>query len=392
MSRQNAALPEPRSRGLPAALFSVALALAGCGPEEGGGTPAAQQQPQTVPVGVIEAQLSPVHLGESFVGRIEAVQKVEVRARVTGFIEARLFEEGQIVEAGTPLFRIEKDTYEAVVQQRRADLAAAEAAATNARAQLGRAETLVERGNVARATVDERRAAAETAEASILQAKAALRQAEINLAYTDIAAPIRGRIGRAAYDVGDLVGPDSNALAEIISQDPIYVVFPVSQGRLAEAEREAAARGAGQDAFTVRIRFQDGTEYPHPGRVDFVGISVDRGTDTVPVRAVLPNPDGRLRDGQFVQARVEQAQAQQAIIIPQRAIQADQQGNFVLAVNPENRVEVRRIQTGETLDRGRVTVASGLQPGDRIIVEGLQRVRSGAPVEPHPAEAIGAGG
>ncbi len=373
-------------------LLPVALIVSGCGPDGDDASTAAQQQPQVVPVGVIEAQLSPVNLGESFVGRIEAVQKVEVRARVTGFIEARLFEEGQTVEVGTPLFRIERETYEALVEQRRADLAAAEAAAENARAQLRRAETLVERGNIARATVDERRAAAQTAEASILQARAALRQAEIDLAYTEIRAPIRGRIGRAHYDIGDLVGPNSDPLTEIISQDPIYVLFPVSQSRLARAEREAAERGVDASAFTVRIRFQDGSEYPYAGQVDFVGISVERGTDTVPVRAVLPNPDGWLRDGQFVQVRVERAEAEQAIIIPQSAIQADQQGVFVLAVTPENRVEVRRIQTGETLDRGRTTVVSGLRPGDRIIVQGLQRVRPDTPVDPRPVETIGVGG
>lgn len=363
------------------------LALTACGPS-GDDT---ARQPQAVPVGVVEVSTSPIHLGEDFVGRMESVQKVEVRARVVGFIEARLFREGQTVEPRTPLFRIEKDTYDAVVRQRRADVAAAEAAAANAKAQLGRAQSLVERGNIARATVDELQAAEKTATATILQAQAALRQADINLAYTDIGAPIGGRIGRAAYDTGDLVGPDSKPLAEIVSQDPIYVVFPVSQKRLLEAEREAAAGGGQAPHFTVRIRLQDGSEYPAPGRVDFVGISVDRGTDTVPVRAILPNPEGLLRDGQFVQVRVERAQAEQAIIIPQQAVQADQQGSFVLAVDADNKVAVRRVETGPTLDRGRITVRSGLNAGDRIILEGIQRVRPGAPVEPRPADGEGGG-
>ncbi len=365
-------------------MLLLGAALAACGPQDEGSS-TAQRQSQAVPVGVVEASLSPVNLGRNFVGRIEAIQKVEVRARVTGFIEERLFEEGQVVAQGAPLFRIERDTYEASVQQRRADLAAAEAASANAKAQLARAQSLVERGNVARATVDELQAAEATAAASILQAQAALRQAEIDLTYTAIMAPIGGLIGRAAYDVGDLVGPDSNPLTEIVSRDPVYVVFPVDEAQLTAAEREA--RGRDVDTFTVRIRSQDGTDYPHPGRVDFVGIRVDRGTDTVPVRAVLPNPEGRLRDGQFVQVRVERAEAQQAIVIPQKAIQADQQGRFVLAVNADNQVERRHIELGERLDGDRITIMSGLSAGDRVIVEGIQRVRAGSPVEPHAADA-----
>jgi membrane fusion protein (multidrug efflux system) len=230
-------------------------------------------QSPPVPVGVIEAQLTPVNLGESFVRRIEAVQKVEVRARVTGFIEARLFEEGQFVEVGVPLFHIEKDTYEAVVRQRQADLAAAEAESVNARAQLDRAEALAKGGNIAQEALEERRAAAQTTAAAILQARAALRQAEIALGYTDIHAPLSGLIGRAAYDVGDLVGPDSGPLTEIISRDPIYAVFPISQRELVAAERQAAEHGQDRSAFVVRIRFADGSEYPHPGKVDFVGIN-----------------------------------------------------------------------------------------------------------------------
>lgn len=375
-----------RGASFRAALTGVLLAsLAGCDGDDRG-TESASAAAQPVPVGVVEAQLQAVNLGESFPGRIEAVQKVEVRARVGGFLEERLFEEGQMVEPGAPLFRIEADTYEATVAQRRADLAAAQAQAENARAQLARARSLAGRGNIPEATLDDRQAAERTAAATVLQAEAALRQAEINLGYTSISAPIRGRVGRARLDVGDLVGPESGALTEVVTEDPIHVVFPVGQRRLAEAQREAAEMGLGRESFVVRVELQDGSTYPHPGRVDFVGLSVDRGTDTVPVRAVLANPDGMLRDGQFVQARVERTEAQQAIVIPQSAMQADQQGNFVLAVTPENLVQVRRIEAGERLPRGLVTVATGLDQGDRVIVEGVQRVRPGAPVQPHPVE------
>ncbi|UEM22134.1 efflux RND transporter periplasmic adaptor subunit [Skermanella mucosa] len=347
----------------------------------------AQQQPQQpVPVGVVEVRLEAVTLGETFVGRIEAIQRVELRARVTGFLEERLFREGETVEQGTPLFRIEPEIYEAVVEQRRADLARAEAEQENAIVQLRRAQELVQRNNIPEATVDERQAAARTAEAGVLQARAALRQAEIDLGYTEIRSPIAGRIGQALFDVGDLVNPESGALAELVTQDPVYVLFQVSQRTLLDAQQAAGAQGLNPDSFVVRVLLPDGSEYRYQGKVNFVGITVSQQTDTVPVRAELPNPEGLLRDGQFVRVLIQPAEPEQAITIPQAAIQADQQGNFVLGVDGENKVRIQRVETGETLDQGRVVVRSGLQQGDRVIIQGIQQVRPGAPVDPSPID------
>lgn len=367
----------------------LALMLGGC---DEGGQPAQQAQPQgPAPVGVVQVEPQPVTVGESFIGRVEATQKVEVRSRVNGFIEARLFDEGQTVKRGTPLFRIERDTYEAVAQQRRADLASAEAQAQNAEVQLQRARELIQRSNIAQATLDEREAAARIARAAVLQAQAALRQAEINLGYTEIAAPIAGRIGRANFDVGDLVGPDSNPLTEIVSVTPVYVNFPVSARRFLDAQQAAGQRGLNAEDFVVHVRLSDGTLYPQSGRVDFVANSVSRGTDTVAVRAVFDNPDGLLRDGQFVQVTIEPAKPNVAIVVPQSAVQADRQGRFVLVVDPESKIGVRRIETGDTLPQGRVTVTAGLKAGDRVVVQGIQRVRPGSPVDPRPAEAMSGG-
>jgi membrane fusion protein, multidrug efflux system len=384
-------MPTPASllKRLRSIVLASVAALAACG--DGADTAKAPQQAQAIPVGVVKVEPEPVIIAESFVGRIEAQQKVEVRARVSGFLQERLFNEGQVVQQGQPLFRIERQVYEAVVEQRQADLASAEAEKQNAEIQLRRARELAQRNNIAQATVDEREAAARSAEAAVLQARAALRQAGIDLDYTDIAAPIAGRIGRALYDVGDLVGLEAGALAEIVSQGPAFVVFPVSQRTLLEARQAAGGQGVSPSDFVVRLRLTDGTGYEHPGRVDFLGISVDRGTDTVPVRAVVPNPEGLLRDGQFVQAVIERAEQERAIAVPQGAIQADQQGSFVLAVNGEGAVEIRRVQTGETLERGRVVVRSGLTEGDRVIVQGIQRVRPGALVDPRPAEGMAGG-
>ncbi|WP_119459103.1 efflux RND transporter periplasmic adaptor subunit [Rhodospirillaceae bacterium SYSU D60014] len=379
-----------RSRGAAIIAPFAAFLLAACDGGDSGGEPS-QTQSQPVPVGIIEVQPEPVAVAETFVGRLEAIQNVEIRARISGVIEERLFDAGETVRQGQSLFRIERQVYEAVVEQRRADLAAAQAEQENANAQLRRAQELVGRGNIPEATVDERQAAARSAEAAVLQAQAALRQAEIDLGYTNINAPVAGRIGRANFDVGDLVGPESSALTEIVNQDPIYALFSVSQRVLAEVRQNAGPTGPEPSDFVVRLHLVDGTLYPHPGRIDFVATSVDRGTDTVQVRAVVPNPKHILRDGQFVQVVVEEAEPELAIALRQSAVLADQQGNFVMAVTPEDRVEIRRVELGETLDRGRVVVQSGLEDGDRVIVQGIQRVQPGAPVAPRAADEPTAG-
>jgi len=354
--------------------------------EAQGGPP---QQQQVIPVGVVEVRREPVAIGETFVGRIEAVQRIELRARVTGFLQERLFQEGQDVQRGTPLFRIEPETYQAVVEQRRADLARAEAEQENAEVQHRRAKELVQRNNIPEATVDEREASARVAQAGVLQARAALQQAEINLGYTEIKAPIDGRIGQALFDVGDLVSPESSALAEMVTRDPIHVLFQVSQRTLLEARQAAGAKGLSPSDFQVTVLLPDGSQYSHPGKVNFVGTTVSRETDTVPVRAEIPNPEDFLRDGQFVRVLVQPVEPELAIAVPQAAVQADQQGLFVLGVSGENKVEIRRVQTGETLERGRVVVNSGLTEGDRVVIEGIQQVRPGAPVEPRPVDEDG---
>lgn len=369
-------------------ILLIAAPLVACGEDDPAQQARQPGQTAPIPVGTIEVKPQPVRPGESFVGRIQATQKVEVRARVSGFIEARLFEEGSIVRQGAPLFRIERGTYEAVVEQRRADVAAAEAQTQNAELQLQRARELIRRENISQATLDEREAAAREARASVLQGRAALRQAEINLGYTDITAPIAGRIGRANFDLGALVGPESGPLTVIVTEDPTYVVFPVSQRRLLEAQQQMGAAGLKPENFVISVRLSDNAPYPHQGRVDFVSPTVQRGTDTVDVRAVMPNPNGLLRDGQFVQVTVSQAEPQMALVVPQAAVQADRQGQFVLVVTPEKKIDVRRIETGDTLDRGNVTVRAGLNAGDAVVVQGIQQVRPGSPVEPRVVEPM----
>jgi membrane fusion protein (multidrug efflux system) len=323
-------------------------------------------------VTVLSLQPTEVTPGFSFNGRVVAVDEVQLRARVTGFLEQRLFEEGADVDAGDLLFVIEQAPYQAVVEQRRAELASAEANRANTAVQLQRGEELVKSKNIPQAEVDQRRAADQMAAAKILQAQAALKQAQLNLGYTEIRAPIAGRISRADFSSGNLVGPDSGALATIVSQDPIYITFPVSQRQL------LAHRGERGDPV-VRVTLPDGTLYEHPGKLNFLDVQVDPGTDTLTVRAELPNPHRLLIDREFVGVRVERGEPKRVLALPQAAIQVDQAGPYVLIVGSDDKVEERRVRLG-ALEGVQVVVEDGLNEGDRVIVEGIQKVRPGMAV------------
>ena len=367
-------------------LVGVAL-LAAC--EQQAETSAATPASPPPAVTVISLQPTEVTPGAGFNGRVVAVDEVQLRARVTGFLEQRRFEEGADVQAGDLLFVIEKAPYQAVVEQRRAELASAEANRANTAVQLQRGEELVKNDNIPAAEVDQRRAADQMAAAQILEAQAALEQAEINLGYTEIHAPIAGRIGRADLSVGNLVGPDSGVLATIVSQDPIYVTFPVTQRQL------LAHRGERGDPV-VRVTLPDGTLYEHPGTLNFLDVQVDPGTDTVTVRGELPNPDRILVDGQFVGVRVERGEPERVLAVPQASLQVDQAGPYVLVVGGDDKVEARRVTLGD-VEGEQVVVESGLNEGERIIVEGIQKVRPGMtvavseaqPATPTPAQGAG---
>jgi membrane fusion protein (multidrug efflux system) len=359
-----------------------AAPLAGC--DEAAETPtAAAAAPPAVTV--ISVQPTEVTPSVGFNGRVVAVDTVDLRARVTGFLKERRFEEGADVAAGDLLFVLEKDQYQAVVEQRQAELASAEANRANTEAQLARGEELVKNGNIPKSEVDLRRAADEMAAAAIQEAQAALDQAQINLGYTEIRAPLAGRIGRSAFSVGNLVGPDSGVLATNVSQDPIYVTFPVSQRQLLEYRREHG--DAGQSV--VRVTLPDGTLYDEPGKLNFLDIEVDQSTDTVTVRAELPNPDRILVDGQFVNVRVESGKPEQVLAVPQAALQVDQAGPYVLVVGGDDKVEARRVTLGPS-EGTQAVVRDGLKEGERVIVEGIQKVRPGMAVAASEAPPPGA--
>lgn len=366
-------------------LAMLVLTLTGC-----------QQQQATAPhspppgVVAVKAQLRAIEEQAQFVGRVVAVERVELRARVEGFLQKRGFTEGQQVSVGDVLFQIEPDEYQAVVQQRQADVEKAKADARNADAQLARARELLESNNIARAKVDELEAAAAVAKASIAQAEAALTAAKLELGYTQITSPIQGRIGLARITIGNLVAPSTGVLATIVSRDPVYVQFPVTQRTLLSAKRRIKTKGGDLRSVLAKVRLPDGTLYAHDGRLDFVDVTTDQSTDSVTVRAEMPNPDGTLIDGQYVSVVLQSGEPESAILIPQSALQVDQQGVFVLIVDAENKAQIRRVQTGQNKGMD-VAVTQGLEAGELVITQGAQKVRPGQAVKVAPPTYTGEG-
>jgi membrane fusion protein, multidrug efflux system len=341
---------------------------------------AAAAQPPAPAVGVRLAAMRGVSQSFEFVGRVKAIEKVDLRARVEGFLEKVLFREGQDVKAGDLLYQIEKVQFQAAVDQAKANLAVAEAALTNAKVEYERSLELVKRNFTPQSQVDQNKAALDTGTGRVMQAKAALTQAQVNLDYTDIRAPIDGRIGRTAYTVGNLVNPASGVLATIVSQDPIYVLFPVSVRDL-ETIREARRKeDGGMAKIDVRVRLPNGTEYAQRGVWNMTDPQVDPQTDTLIMRATMPNPERTLSDGQFVTAVIRERQEEPRLVVPQAALQVDQSGYYVLVVNDQHKVEQRRVQTGP--QRGTdVVVMSGVKDGEQVMVDGIQKVRPGQVVQ-----------
>lgn len=336
-------------------------------------------------VGVIPVASKEVQQGFEFVGRVVAIDKVELIARIQGFLEQRLFEEGAIVKAGDLLFTIEKAPFQAAVDEARASLSAAQAQLANAQIQYQRAAVLAKQQNIPQATMDTRKAEQDTAQGNTQQAQAALEAAQINLGYTDIRAPITGKIGQAAFTVGNVVGPNAGPLALIVSQDPIYVTFPVSTRQMLGAQKNGTHPGDLQ----VKLRLGDNTIYDQIGKIDFIDNKVDQSTDTVTVRASFPNPKGVLIDGQLANVVLQLAKPEEQLVVPQAAVLVDQVGSYVLVVDDANKVEQRRVRTGA--QQGvEVAVLDGLKAGEKVILDGLQKVRPGQTVAASPTKSLGA--
>ncbi len=363
-------------------MIIVGATLCGCGR-----SPNADQAVATAAspaVTVAAAALKSVMPAGTFVGRVQAVNTVNLVSRVEGFLQKRAFTEGQQVKTGDLLFVIEQDTYQAAVDQAEAELASAQATEQNAVLALRRSQELVKTNAVPQATVDQNVANEGTAAAAVRSAEAVLEQAKINLAFTEIKAPIDGRVGLANVSVGNFVNQTSGTLATIVSQDPIYVLFPASMQQVLDyRQRIAKTPDAGANPV-VRVTLPNGQGYPHAGSVNFLDIQANQGADTLTVRAEFPNPDGWLVSGQIANVTVEAGEPRQALTIPQAALQIDQSGSYVLVVAPDDKVQQRRVKLG-AVEGADIAVEQGLEPGERVIVQGIQKVRPGEAVTPAPS-------
>lgn len=371
---------------LVAVMAGLAL-LAGCGSPQ-------QQTPPPPQVDIVTIARQPVTNIIELPGRVQAVRTAEVRARVDGIVERRLYEEGTDVRANQPLFRIDPRQNQAAYNSAAAALARAEAGAANARQVVTRYSPLVKQQAISNQEYDAAVAQARQAEADVASARAALDRAKLDLNYTLVTAPISGRAGRAQVTEGALVSASQATLMTTVEQlDPVYVNFSQSSSELLQVRRQMATgeiRASNLDRVRVTLILEDGTVYAIPGHLDFLDMSVDESTGTVSLRAEFPNPQRLLLPGQFVRARVEAGVDPQGIMVPQRAVQISQQSAAVMLVGDKNIAVSRQVKVGAMVG-GSWVITEGLKPGDKVIVNGLQKVQPGQPVAPSKPGAKPAG-
>lgn len=346
-------------RGMRWAAVSLAVLAAACGAEADQGPPPAPE------VGIVEIQPKPYELTIELSGRVAAFETSEVRPQVGGIVRARRFTEGSVVRAGQVLYDID-------VGPARSDAAAANAAAASAQARYERYQQLIDINAVSRQELDDARAAAD-------QANAVAQSARINLGYTSVRAPISGIIGASSVTPGALATPSQVQPFAVIQQiDRVYVDMTQSSADLMRLRNTLQEQGVNTDRITVRLILPNGEEYPQTGTLQFSGVAVNPSTGAVTLRALFPNPNHTLLPGMFVDARVSQGTVQNAILAPQQAVSRNARGEAVaMVLNGDNHVEERVLETEQT-DGSQWVVTAGLNPGDRVIVEGSQRVRPGA--------------
>ncbi|MGM0642981.1 MAG: efflux RND transporter periplasmic adaptor subunit [Thermodesulfobacteriota bacterium] len=332
-------------------------------------------------VGTAQVAMKNADRPEKFVGHVEAVTSVNLQARVEGYIEKVNFEEGAFVKEGQLLYRIEQKPYKARVASAKAKKAQAEANLYKAETRLQRLQS-ARSESVPQTDLDDAKAVRDLAVAQLQEARANLELAEIDLGYTTVEAPIKGRVGKSFYKKGDLIQPSSGPLSEIVSMDPVRVVFSVSENRAGMIRKAFADADSPADKrfLTIRLRLADNTLYPEKGAIAFVDNRMDPDTGTIAVRAEFDNPDGLLVPGQYVRVLFSSVKPDMQPAVPQVAVQRDRNGAFVFVLDAENRVEKREIRTGKTAGEHFI-VQSGLDREDTVIVRGLQKVRPGMSVK-----------
>jgi membrane fusion protein, multidrug efflux system len=356
----------------------------------------AAAQPASGPpaVGVVRAERQQITQTDEFIGRIQAVGRVALVARVSAFLEKRLFVEGAEVKQGDLLYQLEQPPFQAQVENNKANVAQLEAQHRNAQLTLERAQYLLKTVAGQQSNVDAALASERSLAAQIEAAKAQLQIAEINLGYTEIRAPIDGKISATEVTEGNVVSPTSGTLANLVSQDPMYVLCSISMRTALDLRNRYEPRG-GFNAVVIKLRLPDGRIYGHDGKADYVSPTVATNTDTITFRAVVPNPlipglpergpaPRELFDGEFVSVIIEGVEPITLLAIPRAAVLSDQQGDYVYVVDAQNKAQQRRIQLGQSTPSTAV-VSNGLKEGELVISEGLQRARPGETVSPGPA-------
>jgi membrane fusion protein (multidrug efflux system) len=355
-----------------AAAGAFALVLSACD------KPVEQQQAQgPVPVTAVAAVSEDLPISRAFIGKVVSYDKVDIKPRIQGIIKKRAYTEGAMVKKGALLYSIEKDQYTAALQQAEAALAKAEADAINANLQLERAEQLIGTGDISKATFDNRKAAAAMAMAAVKEARAAADNAKLNLGYTDIKAPFTGRAGMSNYDEGEYITPSSGTLVSMVSIDPMGVEFAIGMKDIAAM---MVSVGGEVPHISAELTLTQGHVYENKGKIDFIDNSINQQTDTLKMRARFDNPKGRLMDGELVSIKITTEEKYPMIIIPQASLQQDQAGRYVLVVKDDNKIDLRRVITGVEVGKN-IVAASGLNEGEKVVVEGLQKIRQGSEVK-----------
>ncbi|SPR98402.1 lipoprotein, component of acridine efflux pump, similar to acrA [Cupriavidus taiwanensis] len=376
-------------KGCSTAGLLALLLVAGCGKEK----PAAVAPP-AAEVGVITVALRDVPLIFDFVGQTQSSQQVEIRARVNGFLEKRVYAEGALVKAGETLFLMDPKPFEATLKAAEAELAQQQARLNTARADLNRVRPLAARNALSQRDLDDATGKEQEAAAAVEQARANVINARLNLSYTTIKSPVAGLSSFAKRQVGSYIDTTNSLLTYVAKLDPMWVNFSLSENEvlsIRSSEKSGAIKYPAQEAFDIVIVLADGSEFPHHGRIAFADASFSQETGTYLVRAEVANPQGTLRPGQFVRVKVHGAMRTQAIAVPQEAIVQGPRGQTVWVIGPDNKAQQRVVDVGEWTGSNWV-VRSGLKAGERVAVSGILRLMPDAPVKPVPAAQVAAHG